>query len=170
MNNTRSVWSHCVMAGVLWSLCLGASAGTNNYALIQKAVSSCEAPLPVYDSQLRKRPRGIINESSTSIFISCGMPADVFGDVWRVDLEFTNRSSSSATVSCTLVTGSPSGFLTSYHKQLFLPGSGGTTWMMFDKLIDNNDQYFDDQQAVSCLLPPQVEINSTGVLYVRNTN
>lgn len=142
-----------------------ASAGYNYRSIRQKAVGSCQAPLPIYDKQLRKKPGGIVNESDTTVFITCAVPTNVYAPTEVVNVEFNNLSDATVTVSCTLLAGSFMSGVTAYSITFPIPGGVGGTLMTFDASQINGGTPFAYEQGLSCKLPPDVELSSTGAIY-----
>ena len=165
----RLLLAVAVVTGLL-AVARPAHAGYDNRALRQKAVGSCQGALPTYDAMLRKKPTGIVNEGTRTAFVSCGVTTNVFGQTTQVDVQLSNLSGQPVTVTCTLMTGTLGVPTTSFTQSLYIPVTGSTGMITFSSLELNNDQPFDNEQAVSCKLPPQVELNSTGVVYTEWTN
>ena len=157
---------------VLSLLCLASYpsvAATNNFALMQPAAANCVGPLPSFDANLRKRPAGILNEGSANAFLTCGMPNDVFASVWRVDAQFFNRGTQTVTITCTMAAGLPWDAAVYYVDDIQLPANS-IGFITFDRDVDNDGEYFQSPQAMSCVLPPKVEINTSGVIFTKETN
>ena len=162
-------WLPGVAAVLVLAASHPASAGYNYRSIRQKAVASCQAPLPVYDKQLRKRPGGIVNESSVPVYVACGLPTNVFADTRQVDVQFTNLSNTPVTIVCTLATGDNTAGATSYVQSLMIPTASWSA-ITFDALEYNDDQPFEDDAGLSYKLPPNVELNSTGVTFYEWSN
>lgn len=136
----------------------GAEAATvfRNYS--QNGGSACTGALPTYEGALRKRPKAIANEGTTTAFITCsalhdgGGPTPVAVNAW-----FTNRGTAAATVNCSMVDGNDlSGSTTFPLSKVFAPGLfDGILWLPpvggFRRSV-----------SLSCALPPGVELNFFG--------
>ena len=124
------------------------------------ATSVCEAPLPVYDATLRKRPLGISNEGSTVIYISCSMPGDYVGNVETatVQINFTGLDSG-GTVNCTLVGGSRFGMV--YRTGSIAVATGANAQLVWDN-VDKGTTW--GSYNFSCNVPPGVEMNNLMVI------
>ena len=66
---------------------------------------NCQAALPVFDGNIRKRPRAIANEGTAIAFITCDFEASptALRKVLSVIVRFHNASAAAQSVSCTLV-------------------------------------------------------------------
>ncbi|HST44622.1 MAG TPA: hypothetical protein VLK29_05290 [Luteimonas sp.] len=124
------------------------------------ATSVCEAPLPIYDATLRKRPLGISNEGSDVIFISCSMPGDYVGNVETATVRITVTGlDAGGSVNCTLVGGSRYGMV-------FRTGSvdvamGANAELLWDD-VDKSTTF--GSYNFSCYVPPGVELNNLMVI------
>lgn len=120
------------------------------------ATSVCEAPLPVYDATLRKRPLGITNEGTATIHISCSLPGDHRAntdDAW-VYVYFTSTGPA-ATASCTMAAGNRyTGAF--YETKSVAVGAGASTLIQFEDV--NRGTAFGSLNF-SCNLPPGIELN-----------
>lgn len=149
-----------------------AQAAVNMVVYQQPAVGNCEAPLPVYDAHLRKRPGGILNEGTTPIYVACGMASDPLADIDGVWVTFTNRGSVEQAVKCTLVTGQPYAVSQSFTMEAHVPPA---PTVIADPMIfaaselNTEGGPFQSPQALSCVLPPKMEMNTTAVQGVRET-
>lgn len=143
-----------------------AQAAVNTVVYEQPAVGNCEAPLPVYDAHLRKRPGGILNEGTTSIYVTCGMVDDPLADIIGVWVTFTNRKSVRQTVKCTLVTGQPYATSQFYSMQASVdpaPMIIAQPMVFVASEFHTDGAPFQSPQALSCVLPPGMEMNTNAV-------
>jgi len=144
-----------------------AGAVTINRHHFSHGTASCQAALPVFDGNIRKRPLAIANEGNSNAFVTCD--TDNVNDAASgarfhlIVLAFVNRSSQPVTVSCTLVDG------VSYGLPLYFPKMTGPiavnavgTLAWFPS--DNGGSKF-GVPATSCDLPPGVEIAVVGFFY-----
>lgn len=125
------------------------------------ATAVCEAPLPVFDLTLRKRPIGIGNEGTTSIFVSCALPADSVappgGATVSVRLAMLEPVPA-ATVNCQLVTGTPDNL--SYRAGSIVVPTGGTVWLTWNNIHKGSER---GTLNFNCNLPPQIDMST--ILY-----
>lgn len=116
----------------------------------------CEAPLPVYDATLRKRPLGIANEGAATIFISCSLPADYYADTddGQVNIYFTSPSANTP-VSCTMAAGNRISGVAYQTKSAVIPGgnSGLVSFTDVSRVSEFGSLNF------SCNLPAALEMN-----------
>lgn len=159
MENTRITG---VLAGAVTlaaGLVASGAAHANFRAIYISAIAVCEAPLPIYDATLRKRPLGIVNEGTDAIFISCSMPGDFLATATagRVELKFKSFTPATATVSCTLIAGQRfSGATHTYTGQTTITGNG--QGLVGFSAIDKGSAL--GHYNFSCNLPPGIEFSS----------
>lgn len=125
------------------------------------ATAACEAPLPVYDTTLRKRPVGILNEGRDPVFVSCSLPADSAAGPGgaTISVRFAMSGGAPATsVQCQLVTGTPDNLVFTAGSTT-VAAAGGTwlTWNGVDKRAATGTINF------SCNLPSKVDM--TTIMY-----
>lgn len=154
----RGVIGLSVLAGTMTSTDAAAES-SRSHAYTATAV--CEAPLPVYDATLRKRTRGILNEGSAPIFISCSVPGDTVGDqaTGTLAVYFHSFGSANATINCTLNAGSRLGGAGTVAGSTVV-GAGGDAnivWSNVDKVT-----YY-GAYNVSCSVPQDIEM---GMIFV----
>lgn len=146
----------CVGAIGVALTCGNAEAATYRAHYIS-ATAVCSGPLPIYDNQLKRRSLGILNQGTSSVFISCSVPSDFEGDLTNasnvVNVYFQSFGGSGA-INCTLNAG--------------LRGNSGSVAGSADIAVDsmiavgwNNINKMDTWGAYnfSCILPPNVEMS-----------
>lgn len=130
--------------------------------------ANCQSALPAFDVNLRKRPQGIRNLGPGSSFITCDSEsidnAPPLGAT-RVGIYFTNVSGANGvSVDCTLVNGFFAGntftFLPKTSTAMGVGDIGSVSWTP----VDNGGTSY-SAAAVSCLLPPGVEISVVQYVY-----
>jgi len=131
-------------------------------------VANCQAALPIFDGNIRKRPLGLSNESTANAFVTCDNDVlKVAPSISLVEIQFTNRDTVAHQVTCTLVTGFsptiPSEFFVKSTQTLSPNGVGSISWTPLD---NEGDGY--RGPAASCNLPPGVEINTHHITYTEN--
>lgn len=126
----------------------------------------CQSALPVFDTQIRKRPLGVNNEGDSNAFVSCSIPVGYNpGSIINGVIYMTNRTDEAVAVSCTLVDGvvADAGIpnLPAYYPQDIALLPGQFTALIWDP-ADYELESFSIYQNYSCSLPPGVEINLLG--------
>lgn len=120
----------------------------------------CSGPLPVYDNQLKRRPLGILNEGTTSVFISCSLPSSFVGDLSSssnfVFVGFRSFGTTGGNIACTLNAGDRLSGSGSVAQSAAIT-AGGDTYVYFNP-IDKTNAY--GAYNFSCAVPPGVEIDS----------
>jgi hypothetical protein len=135
----------------------GASHANSYRAHYISATAVCSGPLPVYDSNLKRRPLGILNQGTSNVFISCSVPSDFEGDQTDasniVEVHFTSFGAAGS-VSCTLNAGfrGSSGSVAA-STSVSAGGSSYVAWTGIDKVNSWGAYNF------SCNIPPDMEMN-----------
>jgi hypothetical protein len=133
------------------------------------ATGMCQSALPVFDTQIRKRPLGVSNEGSSSAFVSCSVPVGYNPDtVDNGAIFLTNRNAGAVIVSCTLVDGALAAQDPGYYPQTVAALPGEVTIIVWDP-ADHGLETFQSYPNYSCNLPPGVEINVVGNDYTEST-
>lgn len=129
----------------------------------------CQGSLPVFETQIRKRPLAVQNEGTSSTFITCAFEMDageatINESAILLDTYFTNHSGAPAEVTCTAVTGYAGGdneyvsFSTVVPTEIVEPDDGNLYWEDADFEGGGMETSL---IAISCSLPAGVGINDT---------
>jgi len=132
-----------------------ADAATSPRNYQQNGGSACTGSTPAHEGSLRKRPKAIANEGTTTAYITCSALSDQTGPKPTAVLAwFTNRSAVAVTVSCTMVDGDEFNGSTAFPaSKVFAPG-------LFDGMLwTPPGPTFRAAVSLSCALPPGVELN-----------
>lgn len=128
---------------------------------------SCDPALPIYDTNLRQRPRAVVNESITgvSVFATCGTTyqQNSYGIEWY-EVQLTNIGTTPKIINCTAVIGregEATQFITKSNAVDANGGRGNIRW--------SGTPRFDTDIAVSCKLPDDTGISRTIVKF-RHSN
>lgn len=130
------------------------------------APGACQAALPAYEGQIRKRPLAIANEGTQAAFVSCSLPGnsnaldtDYFGVALR------NTRPVGIIMQCTLIEGldSPVGADPEYHSKQIALAPGAHAVLSWDKTEAGGNMQA--QVNLSCLIAPGVQI---GMLYINH--
>ena len=131
-------------------------------------VNICQGALPNYEGAFRKRPRGIRNEGAANAFISCALLSRNASMAKHTNIEakFVNSTAVAKTVNCTLVDGSGIGHTppsVNIIRSVSVPANtySFATWTTAD---NGGNNYF--VPAISCEIPPGVEINNINDTYL----
>jgi hypothetical protein len=139
-----------------------ATAETVSRTQVQNGTGACQAALPNYEGNIRKRPLAISNEGTSPAFVSCSMKSDDYYAALNEynGVQLSNRGSASANVNCTLVAGGTAPVATAnyYPKSIAVP-AGESVVLPWDPAVDNADAPFQNSLNWSCSLPPGVDIN-----------
>lgn len=150
-----------------------ASAAPSHAVTLERApsatgVSHCQAALPAYEGQIRKRPLAIQNEGTADAFITCSLPTEgtAFGGTKRVFLYLVSSAATEQTVACTLVSGLTNGILDYFPKSIAVPVNPSGNGILLDYLpADNGGANFNRWVQLSCNIPPGVGIGHLGKYY-----
>lgn len=161
----------CISSAVVLSGTLLAISAPVNAALVERTVFShaaanCQAALPVFDGNIRKRPKAVANEGTSTAFITCAFEQlpEAGNRVQRAVVVFVNRNAGPVSVSCTFVNGFLDNALSpSLTKTTTLQGNQVGS-LFASALADNGNQNF-SYVASSCALPPGVEIAYTTLTF-----
>lgn len=120
----------------------------------------CQAALPAFEGQVRKRPLAIQNEGTDVAFVSCAMPQftdPALGDVaLGLRISFINSGSTAATVSCTGVSfvGGDPGNIAYVPQTLVLPANTPIAAELSIRWHEEDGNGSSSYTTVSCALPP----------------
>lgn len=127
----------------------------------------CQGALPVFETQIRKRPLAVQNEGSAPSFITCSFEFDVgesMAGAELVDTYFTNNTGADVALTCTGVTGWQGGAneYVAFTVDLLANGAeqGNPYWLADDFA---GGGMASGLISISCQLPPGVGINDTYV-------
>ena len=155
---------HALLAAAATAaLLLASPARANDWS---NPVDVCQGALPAHEADLRKRPLGIINEGTTTRFVSCSLRAPLGNiegggvNVTQIILLLTNRAAAAQSVACTLVDGVAAPFPS--FAAIYLPktvdiqpnGFAVINWFDFETTAGRYRL-----PNLSCALPPGAEIN-----------
>ncbi len=131
------------------------------------AAGVCQGALPNFETNLRKRPSGIINQSSSAAFVSCSTTQNFFtpdsaSSATDLGVLLTNSTAAEVTVNCTMVAGlNYVGFMSpmQYPKSITVPANASSEggW---NAAADNAGTPFPPSLNLSCNLPAGVEIGA----------
>lgn len=144
-----------------------ASAATVSRDYLSHGTASCQAALPVFDGNIRKRPVALGNEGTSTAFVTCDTDSinDFPSGHTGVGVYFNNRAAAAGTVvNCTLVDGAfvaNESFPKASNAMAVGPAAGVITW---SAAADNEGDNF-VAPAISCALPPGVDIALVQFIY-----
>jgi hypothetical protein len=156
---------------------LVSAGGTNAYERagehVQNATGVCQAALPAFEGQIRKRPLALQNEGTSNAFVSCSLMGVIShatglfaGKVFGVQLWLDNNSGAPISVTCTLVEGR-SGGTENVHivKTVTMPAGSKDNEMSWSQDPDFGGGMLNGSPSISCNLLPGTGISSTHVHY-----
>ncbi len=144
-----------------------ASAATLQRSFVQNATGACQAALPVFDGQIRKRPLAIQNEGTASAYVTCSFMGTDRTDAGITDIYLyaDNNSAAEVDITCTLVTGASGVGAAYYAKTLTIPANTPTNLFFWDA-ADNGGENFDNYTTnVSCNLPVDTGLTATFIYF-----
>jgi len=122
------------------------------------AVGNCQAAMPAYEGQIRKRPLALVNESDQPAFVTCALTTEeVSLNVQSFRTTVRNQSNVPVTITCTAVVGEDTTSAEYVVKSIDLAplGSGTLSWTG----LDAGGLVLADSVALSCKLPPLTALN-----------
>jgi hypothetical protein len=124
----------------------------------QNAAGFCQAALPAFEGNLRKRPTAIANEGTSNAFVSCSLPGESAVPITSVLLRIYNRGAAEANVTCSLVSSSQPGGMV-IPKTVTVPAASNVyvEWLPTD--IGPEEVHM-GALNFSCNLVPGTDINS----------
>lgn len=134
-----------------------ASAATVLRSHVSHGTANCQAALPVFDGNIRKRPMALANEGTGNAFVTCDSESisNSATGFSGVAMGFYNRDGvADVEVSCTLVNGVLFG--EGYFPKTVAVAAGGVNLVQWTA-ADNNGNNF-AAPALSCNLPAGVDI------------
>lgn len=135
----------------------GAQAATASKTHYQNATGFCQAALPVFDGNIRKRPTAVANQGTTNAFVSCSMvtSAEATTGISTMNLVLYNRNATAIDVTCSLVHSFQSGGLI-VPKTLTIPANarGFLIWTPADVGGGTSLKYAN----FSCNLPGNIDV------------
>jgi len=165
MKAGHAVRSSALALAILLATSGGARAETVVRGHFSHGTANCQAALPVFDGNLRKRPLAFANEGPGNAFVTCDTDSISIaseGTFTLIDVFFANNGTGTPAIDCTLVNIGASA--TTYHPKTtgpMPPGEGGfIAW----SVSDNGGERF-RAPAISCNLMPQTQINAVGFAY-----
>src|SRR5690606_4917118 len=127
---------------------------------IQNATGICQAALPVFDGQIRKRPLAIGNEGEASACGSCSLRSEYLGgglgDSIGLQVLVTNQAAGTSTINCTMVAGWEFGDTPPLYVSMSAVVAPGRSSNMYFYSTEG----FQNPLNLSCMLPPGTRITS----------
>jgi hypothetical protein len=147
-----------------WSAATDAATTSRNY--LSHGTANCQSALPVFDANIRKRPYAVANEGENGAFVTCDSESinNLGTGFTEVGLSLRNRAGADGvTVSCTLVEAIFTPQATFPKTSAAIP-AGGAVNLDWTAAVDNGGANF-LAPALSCILPPGVDISFTNFIY-----
>ncbi len=158
--------------------CLLAAPEANAVNLARKlmvnASGACQSALPVFDVNIRKRPKAVVNEGDSPAFVTCtyyaqGNGVDDNNNPTKVTIHVSTNILQQTSLSCTGVNGSELDNFPTAVKTVNLNNPVNTvpmTWTPqdFGSFGTFPSPYF----AVSCELKPDVAIHNAVIDYIQD--
>lgn len=129
---------------------------------VQNATGHCQAALPVFDGQIRKRPLAIVNEGTSPAFVTCSLVGDyaAMNNTVLFQALVRNLGAATATINCTMIAGIDyaEGPAPAYAPQSIDVGAASQGLFSWFPPEAGGIQ---GTMNLSCLLPPGTAINLT---------
>lgn len=139
---------------------------------VVNATGACQSALPVFDGNIRKRPKAVVNEGDSPAFVTCtyyGQPSgnDGLYNPLGVTIHFSTNVLQQTSVTCTGVNGTELDSFPTSVKTVNLNNPVNTvpiTWLPGD-FGSNNGRLPSPFFSVSCELKPDVAIHQAIISY-----
>ncbi len=171
-NNTALPLSTLILAACASMGASDAGAVTQSRTWTQNAVGPCQAALPAFEGQIRKRPLALQNEGTGTAFVSCAFSAAgssdlVSGSITRVYVYAASIDGAAHTISCTGVTGFNTDQNQFVVKTATLSADGSQSRMQWNvsDFSDSPAVFPRSTFSVSCRVDPGVGLNDTHVQF-----
>ncbi len=151
------------LAGMALSPQAAAVTVTRDY--FSHGTASCQSALPVFDGNIRKRPLAVANEGTANAFVTCDSASinNAATGFSAIAVYLRNRAGvEGVTVSCTLVNGVFTGG-SNFTKTSTAITVSGVTAIAWDTTDNAGNNFV--APAVSCALPPGVDISAYETIY-----
>jgi len=126
------------------------------------ASGACQAALPNYEGNFRKRPLAVANEGTAAAFLTCGVTNYGGSSSSRVELAGVNRSAAAGDISCTMVDGvidASLGFANYYPQTIAAVATNSTYYFQW------TGSFSQFGQAISCAVPASFEADRVWTYY-----
>lgn len=175
MQHSHRVFRPACIAVALMTL--GAAPGdvgaeTLRRFMTQNPTAICQAALPVYDGQIRKRPKAVQNEGTTPAFVTCswitqGSVGNSTANPVGLVLNVSVNDGQPDHVTCVGVLGKQGQTFNTYTRGTDLHSNGGTRLLEWGPSDFGGSTTFPSGLiSVSCLLNPGVGINSSEIYFM----
>jgi hypothetical protein len=164
--NRTAITLGVVAALAAASVSPSAAAVTVTRDSLSHGTANCQSALPVFDGNIRKRPAAVANEGTGIAFVTCDSEniSNSGTGFSAINVFFRNRAGADGiTVSCTLVDAVFTAGLT-VTKVSGAMAAGGAIGLVSWGTADNSGNNI-IAPAVSCALPPGVDISFTNFVY-----
>lgn len=158
-------------AGIAALIAMAGAAGTASAATVTRdylshGTANCQGALPVFETQLRKRPAALANEGTSTAFVTCDLDSINNGGTGTqaAGIFVTNRAGADGvTISCTLVDAvfTANAAFPKTSDPIAAGAIGSVNWSAAG---DNAGGNF-AAPAISCGLPAGVDISFVRFVY-----
>lgn len=129
------------------------------------SVGNCQAALPAFEGQIRKRPLAVANEGTTGAFVTCAFTTSQLAlGIKGYEARMTNFGTVPQNISCTGVTGEENN--ATYFTKSMTVNPGQSQLLSYSNILDNLGVLFNNRLSFSCNLPPGVGLNNNSVTSV----
>ncbi|MEP6633009.1 MAG: hypothetical protein ABJA62_02260 [Luteimonas sp.] len=174
MNSSNKVFSLSALAlGVsLLAAASGAQAATITRTLVANATAACQPALPVFDGNIRARPKAVQNDGTNNAFVSCAYysqsTVNTAGNPKTVEVSFSTKGGVAMFFSCTGIVGAEGTTFPVSVKSNLLPADGSRVsiiWSAVDFGGIQGNPLPSGLFGLSCNLPPTVGINDATITF-----
>lgn len=166
MTQYTSLLATSLATAVLALSALAPATATDRFT-VANAPGRCQAALPAFEGQIRKRPLAVQNEGTAPAFVTCSLIADGsdFTTTQSISIWAANTGSADATLQCTAVVGYEQGEVTYVSKSVGLVAGGVQGQIFFGPTEFPAGFAPGEPVSLSCNVPVGVGLNDMYLSY-----
>lgn len=155
------------LAALVALAAVDADAGSYGRRFIQTPVNNCQPALPAFDGQIRKRPKAVQNEGTSTAFVTCAWTSQGVHGVGAGEnprglmVRFSVPDGVTRNVSCTVVLGTITEDLPTLTVSRTVGAGAYQTITLTPQSFGRDDEFPHGLVSLSCALPPGMAINDS---------
>ena len=119
--------------------------------VISHGTANCQSALPVFDGNIRKRPKAVANEGASNAFVTCDFEStpNPMSQVAAIRVFFINRNGAATSISCTAVFGIGDISFTPSSTKTVSAAPGGGAELEWDAVADNGGSFYSARRSAA---------------------